>query len=63
MDDDDEDDGDAYRARPVVPGCCVLREFCTLALSIRLRGWDLIAPWLLGQVVEMVWVVSSSPEF
>ena len=44
-----------YRARPVLPGCCVLREFCTLALSIRLRGWDLIAPWLLGQVVEMVW--------
>ena len=39
-----------YRARPVLPGCCVLREFCTLALSIRLRGWDLIALWLLGQV-------------
>ena len=46
----------------LLPGCGVLREFCTLALSIRLRGWDLIAPWLLGQVVETVLVVSSQPE-
>ena len=48
-----------YRARPVVPGGVVF----TLALRLGRTGRDLIAPWLLGQVVEMVRVVSSPPEF
>ena len=47
-----------YRARPVVPGGVVF----TLALRLGRIGRDLIAPWLLGWVVEMVWVVSSQPE-
>jgi hypothetical protein len=52
-------DDDAYRARPVVPGGVVF----TLALRLGRTGRDLIAPWLLGQAVEMVRVVSSPPEF
>ena len=55
---DDDDDDETYRARPVVPGCCVLREFCTLALSIRPRGR--VPLWLLGQVVYPVWAVSAN---
>ena len=47
-----------YRARPVVPGGVVF----TLALRFGRTGRDLIAPWLLGQVVETVWVVSSPLE-
>ena len=47
-----------YRARPVVPGGVVF----TLVLRLGRTGRDLIAPWLLGSVVEMVWVVSSQPE-
>ena len=47
-----------YRARPVVPGGVVF----TLALRLGRTGRDLIAPWLLGWVVETIWVVSSQPE-
>ena len=56
--DDDDYDGYAYRARPVVPGGVVF----TLALRLGRTGRDLIAPWLLGWVVETIWVVSSQPE-
>ena len=48
-----------YRMRPDRAGVYIIhlrRVFC------RVDGF-LIAPWLLGQVVEMVWVVSSQPEF
>ena len=45
-----------YRARPVVSGGCGF----TLALRLGRTGRDLIAPWLLGQVVETVWVVSAN---
>ena len=47
-----------YRMRPDGAGVYIIhlrRVFC------RVDGF-LIAPWLLGQVVETVWVVSSQPE-
>ena len=47
-----------YRMRPDGAGVYIIhlrRVFC------RVDGF-FIAPWILGQVVETVWVVSSQPE-
>ena len=55
---DDDDDDDAYRARPVIAG--VLCPAGVLHTCAEYSAAWLGPSWLLGQVVETVWVVSAN---